>query len=79
MTDRPPWTAPVHNMAPIDWVAVAGYLIAIVAYGIAVSRNRAGVNEYFLAPRGSRWPTIGLALLASNISSTTLIGLSGAA
>ncbi len=79
MADRPPWASPVHNMAPIDWIAVAGYLIAIIAYGIAVSRNRSGVNEYFLASRGSRWPTIGLALLASNISSTTLIGLSGAA
>ena len=66
-------------MAWIDWCAVGIYLTAIIAYGVLLSRKRQGVGDYFLASRGSRWPTIGLALLASNISSTTLIGLSGAA
>ncbi len=67
------------RMAVVDWCAVAIYLTAIITYGVLVSRQRQGVNDYFLASRGSTWPTIGLALLASNISSTTLIGLSGAA
>ncbi len=69
----------VARMALVDWCAVCIYLAAIITYGVLVSRRRQGVNDYFLASRGSAWPTIGLALLASNISSTTLIGLSGAA
>src|SRR6185437_7438533 len=45
----------------------------------AVSRRKARAEEYFLADRASRWPAIGLALFASNISSTALVGLAGAA
>jgi solute:Na+ symporter, SSS family len=51
----------------------------IVVIGLAVSRRRARAEEYFLASRASRWPVIGLALFASNISSTAIVGLAGAA
>ncbi len=79
MSDQNHWMDSASRMAPIDWCAVGLYLLAIIAYGMAVSRRRQDVGDYFLASRGSGWPTVGLALLASNISSTTLIGLSGAA
>ncbi|MFZ0551765.1 MAG: hypothetical protein WAM21_13245, partial [Steroidobacteraceae bacterium] len=51
----------------------------IVGFGLAVSRRKARAEEYFLASRASRWPAIGLALFASNISSTAIVGLAGAA
>jgi SSS family solute:Na+ symporter len=51
----------------------------IVGIGLAASRRRAKAEDYFLASRASRWPAIGLALFASNISSTAIVGLAGAA
>ena len=66
--------------APVlDLLIVAVCAVGIVAFGLAVSRRRARAEEYFLAARASRWPAIGLALFASNISSAAIIGLAGAA
>jgi SSS family solute:Na+ symporter len=63
----------------IDWAVVTLYAFGIVGLGLYVSRKRLRPEDFFLASRNSTWPIIGLALLASNISSTTLIGLAGAA
>jgi SSS family solute:Na+ symporter len=63
----------------LDWAVVLLYALGIVALGLYVSRKRLRPEDFFLASRNSTWPIIGLALLASNISSTTLIGLAGAA
>lgn len=62
-----------------DWLVVAGYGAVLIALGLSASRRHARAEDYFLASRASRWPNIGLSLLASNISSTALIGLAGAA
>jgi SSS family solute:Na+ symporter len=62
-----------------DWLVVACYVALLVASGLRWSRLRSSPEEYFLASRAARWPTIGLALIASNISSTALVGLAGAA
>jgi solute:Na+ symporter, SSS family len=66
-------------MSGLDWFVVIAYLAGIIALGLMVSRGQRSASDYFLAARSSTWPTIGLALIASNISSTTLIGLAGAA
>jgi solute:Na+ symporter, SSS family len=63
----------------LDWLVLALCVGGIVVFGLAVSRRKARAEEYFLASRASRWPTIGLALFASNISSTAIVGLAGAA
>ncbi len=70
----------------IDLVIVLVCAGGIVAFGLAVSRRTFGLRasrtkaeEYFLASRSSRWPAIGLALFASNMSSTAIVGLAGAA
>ena len=62
-----------------DSALVAAYIPALVILGAWASRHQAHAEDYFLASRASRWPAIGLAMLASNISSTALIGLAGAA
>ncbi|MGN6454457.1 MAG: sodium:solute symporter family transporter, partial [Steroidobacteraceae bacterium] len=62
-----------------DSALVAAYVPALVVLGAWASRRQAHPEDYFLASRGSRWASIGLAMLASNISSTALIGLAGAA
>ncbi|TWB26456.1 sodium:solute symporter [Nitrospirillum bahiense] len=70
---------PVAGMAWVDYAIVAVYLIGIVSLGLYLARRHSSTEDFFLASRGTTWPVIGLALLASNISSTTLIGLAGAA
>lgn len=67
------------SLSAMDTLIIVVYAVGIVAFGLAVSRRSASAEDYFLASRSMRWPTIGLALLASNISSTTLVGLAGAA
>jgi len=50
--------------------------MGIVALGIYTSRNmRSTATGYFLAGRSLRWPVIGAALFASNISTIHLVGL----
>ncbi len=67
------------NLDPIDLIIIVVYFIAIVAIGIFVSRKHENAEDYFLAGRKMTWPFIGLSLFASNISSTTLVGLAGEA
>lgn len=63
----------------LDLLVVVACAGGIVGIGLAVSRRKAQAEDYFLASRASRWPAIGLALFASNISSTAIVGLAGAA
>src|SRR6202050_3566335 len=63
----------------LDWVVVAAYAGGLMVLGLLMSRRRIAPVDYFLASRASRWPVIGLALLASNMSSTALVGLAGGA
>jgi len=62
-----------------DWLVVAVYGALLVIVGVSTARRHPRAEDYFLASRGSHWSAIGLALLASNASSTALIGLAGAA
>jgi SSS family solute:Na+ symporter len=66
-------------LAHIDYAIVAFYLIGITLFGLYLSRRATSSDSFFLASRKATWPVIGLSLLASNISSTTLVGLAGAA
>src|ERR1700676_5173618 len=63
----------------LDWVVVAAYTGGLILLGLLMSRRRIAPVDYFLASRSSNWPVIGLALLASNMSSTALVGLAGGA
>ncbi len=55
------------------------YLALVLAIGLAMARRTHSGEDLFLAGRRLGWLPIGLSLFASNISSTTLVGLSGAA
>ncbi|GAO42788.1 sodium:solute symporter [Flavihumibacter petaseus] len=62
------------------WIAV-GYIVAIVAVGLFAGLNKKAAGSqgepggYFLAGRSLRWPMIGLALFATNISCLHLVSL----
>ncbi|WP_018410022.1 sodium:solute symporter family transporter [Methyloversatilis thermotolerans] len=62
-----------------DLVVIAIYLFVTVLVCLRVSRAAPDADELFLAGRSLGPLAIGLSLFASNISSTTLIGLPGAA
>ncbi len=60
----------------MDLAVIIGYLVGITAIGILSSRRQTESSAgYFLAGRSLRWPTVGLALFATNISTVHLIGL----
>ena len=67
------------SIPTLDLFIIVGYLVGIVALGIYASRDmRATTSGYFLAGRSLRWPVIGAALFASNISTIHLVGLAAA-
>ncbi|MFZ5609789.1 MAG: sodium:solute symporter [Pseudomonadota bacterium] len=67
------------RLAPLDIAVITGYAVVVIAIGLLAGRRQADAKDFFLASRAASWPVIGLALLASNISSSTLVGLAGAA
>ena len=68
---------PEFILHPIDITIIAGYLVFVVWLGFYVGKKHETAEDYFLAGRSMKWFFIGLSLFASNISSTTLIGLAG--
>jgi SSS family solute:Na+ symporter len=67
------------DIATIDYAIIALYFIVVLGIGFWVSLKVETGDDLFLAGRSLKWPMIGSSLFASNISSTTLIGLAGAA
>ena len=67
------------SISTIDLAIVAAYFVVVLAIGFVVARRTKSGDDLFLAGRSLSWWAIGFSLFASNISSTTLIGLSGAA
>ena len=63
----------------LDYVVLGLYLLVLIAVCVRVTRRSPGADELFLAGRTLGAGVVGLSLFASNISSTTLIGLPGAA
>jgi SSS family solute:Na+ symporter len=70
---------PRFGLDPIDWTLIGLYALFIVGKGMWWARKHRGALDYFLAGRAMTWPLIGASLYASNLSSTTLVGLAGAA
>ncbi len=63
----------------IDLWIIGGYALTMVVIGFVMARKSQGADDYFLAGRSMGWLVIGFSLFASNISSTTLVGLAGEA
>jgi len=74
-------TASAANINAVDLLVVVGYLVGIVGLGCYAGlkqRKEAGANRYFLASHSLRWPSIGMALFATNISCLHLVSLAQA-
>ncbi len=70
---------PQFVLTTADLITVGVYVVIIIWIGFYVGRKTKTTEDYFLAGRTLTWPLIGLSLFASNISSSTLIGLAGSA
>jgi len=76
---RKPMPLAVASIPTIDVVVIVAYLLGILALGVVVSHKKAITSsEYFLAGRSLRWPLVGAALFATNISTIHLVGLAEA-
>jgi len=62
---------------PIDIVVFLGFITAVITIGLLKSRHEKTSEDYFLAGRGLKWWLIGFSLIAANISSEQLVGMSG--
>ena len=67
-----------YQLSTVDVAIVVAYLIFVVLLGFYFSQKHKNAEDYFLAGRSLTWPIIGFSLFASNMSSNSLIGLSGA-
>ncbi|MDX1672480.1 MAG: sodium:solute symporter [Balneolaceae bacterium] len=65
------------NLTVLDISIVIAYIIGVLWLGFWFGKRHEGAEDYFLAGRNLTWPLIGFSLFASNISSNTLIGLTG--
>lgn len=68
-----------NGIATLDLVVIALYFIVVLGIGLWIASKTKTGEDLFLGGRSFGWGIIGLSLFASNISTTTLIGLSGAA
>ncbi|MCX6997455.1 MAG: sodium/solute symporter [Kiritimatiellaeota bacterium] len=70
-------------MSTLDFGIIAAYLLGVVGIGVlaGMRRGKSGSEggHYFLADNSLRWPVIGLAMFAANISTVHLVSLAQAA
>ncbi len=65
------------SFGPLDIVVFVAFVVAVISIGLFKSRNEKTSEDYFLAGRGLKWWLIGFSLIAANISSEQLVGMSG--
>ena len=66
----------VESLSALDVTVIIVYFVVIMAVGLLSVRKLTMTGEtYFLAGRSLRWPVVGAALFASNISTIHLVGL----
>jgi len=65
------------NVSLIDISIIVIYLIGIIWWGLRNAKNKSSA-DYFLAGRNMGWVLVGLSLFSASISTSTLIGHSGA-
>ncbi len=67
------------NIPLADLIIIVVYMLGILLAGLwGIRRKKMTSERYFLAGRNLKWPVIGAALFASNISTIHLVGLASA-
>jgi SSS family solute:Na+ symporter len=73
------WELEVASLHALDYAVLAVYFVVVIVIAARVTRSSPDADDLFLAGRTLGVGVVGFSLFASNISSTTLIGLPGAA
>jgi SSS family solute:Na+ symporter len=72
------------NISLLDWIVIVVYLVGVVGLGCWAGMNakkkgnaagESAAGDYFMAAHTLRWPVIGMALFATNISCVHLVSL----
>ncbi len=66
-------------LTSLDLAVVGVYVLGIVLFGLWIGRKQESTDDYFLAGRSLGWGVIGLSLFASNMSTSSLVGMAGEA
>lgn len=67
------------RISALDGSIIVAYLVAILVLGLSASRFKSSTGEFFLGSHRAGWKRLGLSLFASNLSPSSLIGITGAA
>jgi len=67
------------ELGTIDTTIVIFYAVFVIILGLRYAKKSKSTEDYFLGGRRFTWPLVGLSLYASNMSSSSLIGLAGSA
>ena len=67
----------IFELSTIDTSIIVIYFVIVIGAGIILSGRASDAKDYFLAGRSMKWPLIGFSLVASQISTTSMIGLAG--
>ncbi|MCX6937921.1 MAG: sodium/solute symporter [Verrucomicrobia bacterium] len=72
------------HISLLDWIVIAAYLVGVVGLGCwaglnakkkGAARGESAAGDYFMAAHTLKWPVIGMALFATNISCVHLVSL----
>ena len=69
----------VFELTTFDYLVIAFHFSLVIGIGLVLSGKSTNSEEYFLAGRSMGWGLIGFSLVASQISTTSMIGLAGEA
>jgi SSS family transporter len=69
----------VASLSPLDYAVIAGYLLAITAFGTWFSRFQRTTRDYFLSDRSVPWWAICFTVVATETSTLTFIGIPASA
>lgn len=64
---------------PVDYGIVAAYIVFLIWLGVFFARRHKTPEDYFLGGRAFTWFLVGISLYASNMSSSSLVGMAGSA
>ncbi|MCD6340310.1 MAG: sodium:solute symporter [Verrucomicrobia bacterium] len=63
------------HLSATDWGVIVAYLVGIVWLGSRLGRGQRGARDYFLGGRRIPWWGVGLAIVATETSALTFIGV----
>ncbi len=58
----------------LDWLVLGGYLVIVLALGLAFARKQPRGDEFFLARRGMPMWAVAISVLATSQSAATFVG-----